>query len=418
MKQAIKFLDELQGLILLIGKKSGHRATILEIKHLKENDPDRYNELVEELNNINTDDLMQSHVLNPESLQGQNQKENIQKVLGRQKGEKYFSKYIDQWGWEQMVNTNLKPESKYQNLVNYSMLHSLKTDLINGSKEMMGYEISNFPILASTATDSFNAQAIKFRDSNESIILFEEQTFYFALKLSKLIISAVPLINGKLNFEQKKIKENISKNLTVIENFSLTIFNSMFPAYKKIPFIIDFPKEKQTFLSTCTDSIEFFIMGHELGHILLNHHDKKNTKEFFALNEYAYLASRNWQKEFEADYSGFIFFSNSMSNIHPMDTSFIGLDLMFTVMHILAEAKQIINGVQNSKISTTHPPPLKRQQKIRMYIQSLLKSYQVPLENAVNVSEVFLEIWDLNLKSSYKETYENLKKFHKEKYRP
>lgn len=400
MKSSQEYLENIQGVILLISYKSNYRPTLNEILNIH---PTIFLDLVEELKSTN-DEFILEQIPSFLTVPTAKSRQSLIDSMGEIEGVKYFEKYFTDAAVQHLTTSNIDLPSKYQNLTSYLIINAIKEQMLESCREL-NYKIDNFPIFASTRTDSFNAKAIRYIDIYPHIVLFEDEVFYFAHLLGKIIASCIPFHNGSFQFDEKPIKDYLIKDFSLIAKFAefLIKTTATVSSRKVTPFNI--PDENVILQKSLTSGMEAFIMGHEMGHIIGGHLDKSDNRSL-SYDDVAELVNPSWDLEFEADDIGLKLALHALKKVNFPDNLLLwGIDALLTYMHIVDEAKSIVNSEEELTYSlgSSHPPPFIRRERIREKYLEITQN-ALGLKVANNISHMLLDIWNA-LKSQYLENY-------------
>ena len=148
-------------------------------------------------------------------------------------------------------------------------------------------------------------------------------------------------------------------------------------------------------------SIEFFIVGHEYGHILAGHLDSQANMRLGSVDQNIKQDFEAWDQEFEADARGFELMINTVEK-DQFPFSFLGAELFFIFLD-LDERISCFWNEGTEKISTGtmhHPPSRDRRDHIIKLAQSVLSPDWLEVYMAMSnaMSEIVESLWE-NLKS-------------------
>jgi hypothetical protein len=123
--------------------------------------------------------------------------------------------------------------------------------------------------------------------------------------------------------------------------------------------------------SILLDSLEYFVIGHEYGHIYYNHFysAKLEAISLNKINNDLVKICTNWEQEFQADIFGAQLIMDMDKSGEKFPFSVLGPELLFSFFYY----KYLFGDKNNDKLrqeSDTHPAPLKRKELVREYILS------------------------------------------------
>lgn len=255
---------------------------------------------------------------------------------------------------------------------------------VKKSAQEMGLSIARDPLLGTIATGRVNGLAIAIPDVQTRIVLIEAGLFNFAYLMCKSVAAAIPMAgmskDGRLSFSASldDIDRSLEQNSEPIRRFfdALTAYVVRGDAQAAEPYAL---RGHQIHLADLLrDSMETFIIGHEMGHVTLGHLDGKRALRAVAPDLQAEAIEESWQEEFEADFIGMHLMIRSLNRDRKVDValSYWGADLFFGCVHVVENAVSILtSGETVTSASETHPPPKMRQMALR---QLLLETVQPP----------------------------------------
>ena len=146
------------------------------------------------------------------------------------------------------------------------------------------------PIFGSLATGNVNAMAIAVPDSKQHIVILEDEIFVYCLLVCKLIARCFPFksttsLDGRtlnsFSTDIDKIDKQIYDTKEIIPKFQDLLCSYIFkgkPSEAK-SYILEAPYDDIS--NSLRITMECFIMGHEFGHLIMNHvGDKRVSAKF------------------------------------------------------------------------------------------------------------------------------------------
>ena len=293
--KSVEFLEDLQGIILLISQRSNYRASLKEVLS---KDPEILKDLVHELKNSDPDNV-RKQLLVAKTMSKEMPKDDLDKLVAK-------LNHLGEANVKERVSDFLKVEksiTKYQNPYTYKTIEDLLSKMMD-TLGSMKYTISELPIFASTQTFNFNACAFIPVNCSIPLVIFEDELFMNCYILSKILVSAIPITFNSLNIGKESVFDHLDENDWVVKKFIEFLFiNTTQSSVAEIkPFQVK-NKEAVHFLSMMTGSIEQFIMAHEMGHVIDGHVYSKNRSEFEICGSEK-ISTPSWDKEFIADKIG------------------------------------------------------------------------------------------------------------------
>ncbi|MDF2451587.1 MAG: hypothetical protein K0S26_1091 [Bacteroidota bacterium] len=228
------------------------------------------------------------------------------------------------------------------------------------------------PYIGTISSGEINAEAYAIKETDIKLLLIESELFTCANLLSKVFALSIPLTNND-SFSFSTAKDQLEKHLH--NKFITERFNDFFHHS-----ILRCPTDsKQYFLNSelleqlsqlLLDSLEYFVIGHEYGHIYLDHLDSSSLQKasLSATNEDLLKIHTSWEQEFQADNVGAQVIIAMDKEGEKFPFSVLGPDLLFTFFHYRTIYSSDDNDIRQE--SDSHPAPLDRKRLVREYILS------------------------------------------------
>ena len=259
----------------------------------------------------------------------------------------------------------------------------------------MKYTIKELPIFASSQTFQLNAMAIAPPGEKKPLIIFEDETFTYCHLLSKVITNCLGESYSSMSIDEEPVRKHLDKHPEIEDKFGelLHVSISKNSIVNVKPFPI-FNLDMKMLLRIITDSMEKYLMGHELGHVI-DGHLEINT-EMSAIGDHSNEINPDWDKEFIADRIGLeiAIEAQSKSGTHS-NYHLIGADTLMTFLHLQHVLKATIKGEKDLvySLNSSHPPPMLRREKMREHYFNITGN-QVGVNIAGNGSKILFELWD------------------------
>ena len=381
-----EFLREIQGIILLIFHQHGVNISVRE---LLEKDQVTYDNLVEMLNNTQSS-ILKIHIRDGRNIPNEIMREYraavVKKYIGLLTDEEH--KEILRFDEEQLVLP-----SEFQNYNSYKLIKSLSDDLIP-SIEKCGYHLKEIPIIASTQTFQFNAMAIGAHRGSKPLILFDDEAFTCCHLISKIFTNSLGEGEDNIRVDYDGLTRHLNQHPEIDIKFRELIQASYkresFHTIQAFPFIT---KELLRYYNVVTNSMEYFLLGHEFGHIIKGHLENKNFMNASSTGHFELIPS--WEKEYEADYVGLRLALTTLQNGNsPPQFHLIGIDILYTYLQIIDEYSALLKDQDELFYSfkRTHPPPSVRRDKLRQHFMDIRQD-EDGLKAAKIASEILFELW-------------------------
>jgi hypothetical protein len=298
-----------------------------------------------------------------------------------------------------------KPPTPYQNPEQYYLIKRLEQEIKEalkaaGKEQLMAN--ANYPLVGTMPTGNVNAKTY-YVNSNEFLVVFEDQLFNFCNMLSKVVASAIQFDkiqlwhrqwkDGKiwdesqLDSEMHILGKDLLKRAEIIDHFCDLIGSYLIggsPGFSK-RYPIETPHDSLAFIML--ESMELFVVGHEYGHIFNGDLGTSRVVSSFVGKEEVKEIIYPWEKEFLADDTGLKLILWSRQTIvnklavtnwdwETIQNAFAlyywGPALFFSSIEIIERAKEILTTgkppppyrqEEGVSIADTHPPPLKRRDR-------------------------------------------------------
>ncbi len=297
----------------------------------------------------------------------------------------------------------------------YSLLRS-SADQIEKAITLEGLQVRPTPVLGTLRTGRVNALTVAVPGSDEYVVLFESELFHFAYLLSKAIVAAMSVSEGKTTAVLSPSREDVIRRLRAAPEV-LARFQQVLIAYAALgrpsaapPYALAEPWA--TVAAQLARSVRLFVLGHEYGHLLAGYH--RATKSASTLpggarvDEYRY----SWAEELEADRWGLRLMVRGEEVAGGLGTSCVdfpfcywGADFYFGCYEVLEDSVSILSGGKTGKrLFQTHPPPEVRRASLRaaLYQSFGPERAERAMELAVAVDGVLRTLWEESQNWLYK----------------
>lgn len=251
--------------------------------------------------------------------------------------------------------------TEYQDPLTYSLLQGLFDEIKESAVHLSKDNQFTFPKSLTYGTaniGTFTAFVADFDAEKDYLLLISDGLFTFANLMAKSIgmLTIQPDSEDgkylKFCFEENSIRSALKNNHDAIIRFADLIFAytiSNHPGYAK-QYTPDLTLAAISGL--LRHSFELFIIGHEYGHLLLNHlditHPKVSDKK-----ELIDTALNNWYEEISADTLGAYLAIGAMKG-YDFVSSYAGVDICLITLTILERLENELK--KKSSGYFTHPP--------------------------------------------------------------
>lgn len=297
---------------------------------------------------------------------------------------------------------SIQLQTKFESIQSYSILKTLFNTIETTAKNI-SLKTKNKPIIGTAFSKEYNAFAEKVPNTDEYLIVFEGELFTLSNLLAKLIALCLPDFKITENavsfsFEVNRIRRHIQSNEVLQNRFADLVYNAIYLGQpnKTQQYFLDEPFGKLQY--ELLFSLELFVVGHEYGHIYCGHLNDNNLIKQLHNGTSIQRISPDWTMEYEADRIGLVLLLHSLTHNNLFPFSFLGPELFFTFLDIDERANNLFaNGKEKRSYgSDTHPPVIKRRNRIRYQLKRSLpkehlESYEVVSAFLENVVELLWE---------------------------
>lgn len=298
------------------------------------------------------------------------------------------------------ASDGLQP-SKYEHAGLYQLISGL-LDQIYRAMEVMGAEIPERPVFGTLRTGRVNGMAIAVEDTPVRIIVLEHGLFGFANLMCKAIAMAIPpkeSSEGKYSYYmgREETVAYIANNPEPSARFfdalcSYVISGDPHRAAQYTP-----GPQLEALASVFRDSMELFILGHELGHVINGHLEGALVRCALPGDVETFEISTEWKQEFEADLFGItVAVQAQLNNGLDLPLSYLGADLFFSCVDIVERAVGILaDGRYQPRTSPTHPPTVMRRELTRHWLKAECERHPDQARGAVEFSDLITEVVEM-----------------------
>lgn len=396
-----RFLENIQELLIYL-KAKGFKISLYElltrdegtleylVEQYKEDHEEVLNQYFERKKNVHA--LMAYHdvenYLRERNINAETLTEDVIK-RSEELFNKAFSKYES--------STESLP-SKFQSLNYFQILNPLLQDLIFACKEL-GYELPPV-VLGSVSTGSVNACAIAV-ENDEAVVILEEDILSFIHLFCKIFVLSTPLRDGNLAIDKESVISKIKEDENILFRFKDFMMSYVIHGSPREsePYYLDFDESDPryqicTFLMMAT---EYFIVAHELGHIIAGHQKERRKVLFMNENNVIRYNQHNWDKEYEADNIGMQLTIQTMMQKHEfnIDFGYVGVELFFIVHEFATKAFKIVREGNEDIINDkrSHPIGSLRIENTRNILRESLNDDELYL-HTIFFPDIFKEIFE------------------------
>jgi hypothetical protein len=302
--------------------------------------------------------------------------------------------------------------SRYQQANDYLLLVSLKSQIEQAVGDL-NWKLPLSPQVGTLPTGSVNAAACPVPNSDELLVVFEDQLFTFVLLLSKVLLRSLPFEgnrDGNLHFstDEAAWKRNLSENPMILRRFQEVLYAYLLAGKPGSAPRYTLEEPYNTIAGELITSTELFIMGHEYGHIIAGHvaHGRSSS----ALPDPAEVPSpaadpaesaqmESWAREFEADSLGLqlMLFAMKRRGITNLRLAYWGADVFLSCLQVVEHGLTIMRqgNEDHIELESDHPPVLFRREMLRGVLRAHAPAEMAEgaVKLAATVEQIINELW-------------------------
>ena len=237
------------------------------------------------------------------------------------------------------------------------------------------------PLVGHLQTGQINAVSMRVPGGSDGyLVLLEDEMPLFASKLSKAVAWAIPhdpadsTGNMSFRFNVDHVTERIEADPEVAERFADIVVTYAIDGSLQRAGHHLVPPGYLNLASMLRDSLEYFVLGHEYAHILLNHLDATPARKGVLPAAEAETLAYSWAQEIDADWMGMVLSINAVIDHEHLDIDFgyLGIGLFFDALDVMDRAVALLQtGDENARQLGSHPPSDLRKQRLRDFLPQL-----------------------------------------------
>lgn len=302
----------------------------------------------------------------------------------------------------------------------------LISSLIDGIEDVLtknSVELPARPRFGTLATGRVNAMTVAVPGGGY-LVLLERELIHFANLVSKALALAFPTSGtdeaGRVGFSTHpdQVAEHLDADPSAVDRFTETVLAYVLTGAPGAaePYILD-TTHYQSLTGLFRDSMEFFVVGHEYGHLLAGHlaSAHRQAAALAADGIEAEEVEFAWRQEFEADVIGAQLGAAAMMAKNGQDLSFgfCGFEVFFGSLEVMDRAVSLMQfGDESARVLGTHPPNADRRRLLREFVKEVLGEEESvgPLGLGQMIESAFDTLWQ--------RASGRLLKLHRAGYRP
>ncbi len=231
------------------------------------------------------------------------------------------------------------------------------------------------PLIGHLQTGQLNAVSMRVPGTSGAyLVLFHDEMPLFASKLSKAVAWAIPHgpadADGMMDFRISvaDVTERIEADPEVAERFAdIVVTYAVDGSLERAGHHL-LPPGYLNLAAMLSNSLEYFVVGHEYAHILLSHLDTTAACKGVLAAAEAEALAYSWAQEIDADWLGTVLSINAgiAHENRDIDFGFLGISLFFDALDVMDRAVALLQtGDENARQLGSHPPSDLRKQRLR-----------------------------------------------------
>jgi hypothetical protein len=304
----------------------------------------------------------------------------------------------------------------------YWLMSSLAEDIERLQPKSPQKELPR-PVFGTLPTGKVNARAILVPTSNEYLLVFESEIFTFCNLLSKIIAQSLPFNLVGSSFEKQGqsreesdwtyslLNEDIAKNIRENRQIQLR-FEQLLLAYilQGSPsfaprYMLRDPH--LSFASLLRRPMELFIMGHEYGHIIGEHHKASKIVSGNILGMKVNEIQYQGKEESEADFTG-LYLTLQIAKEYGYPGAvlvFAGMDVLQRSLSVFSNGVEYPPDVAKHESRGSHPPPSFRREIAQEFMTGTFNVHpsSFPLVLGSAIDKIMKMLWESTRPTIFRE---------------
>lgn len=292
-----------------------------------------------------------------------------------------------------------KPLTRFENPLLYQVLVDL-AEAIETAAEKQSRKIAQRPVIGTLSFGRVNAMSVRLPETEEHLIIFQDQLFTFANLFAKAVAQAIPIVSEGERYgfsvAREEVLEFIEKNGQSVRRFEEVLLAYLFLGSPSAapPYVIAGGTMRVAELLRA--GMELFVLGHEYGHIAAGHLSGNVASARLSMfSEDAEEILWNWQQEVDADTIGLeLTLVAQLTRGYDVSLSYWGCDLLLSCFDVVERSLALARGVE-IQISPTHPPSSVRKERLRKVVVRMIGEEHGPaVMSLADASDVIVEaLW-------------------------
>ncbi|MBB4714567.1 hypothetical protein ACIQNT_25575 [Streptomyces luteogriseus] len=282
------------------------------------------------------------------------------------------------------------PEESY---CEFSIIHGL-------ADRLEKYTPDHFtrPVLGSLETGEINAVTLLAPDARTHLVVFESELTTFANLFSKAVALAMPFNSfgegmNAFFFAPDKVRRHLQDFPEALQRFQEVVLAYLLKGRPRRAPQYFAPPSVEVPAAFLLEGLEFFVLGHEYGHVLAGHlADGHGPRRLLGADDGEVTeVTWKWEQEHEADLLGWHLCMSVMTEECDLAVAHAGVELFFSACETLERAlSMLITGRSDvHRSSATHPPVAERRDVLQMSLREL---YEGEVEPAITLGTAIRHI--------------------------
>jgi hypothetical protein len=303
--------------------------------------------------------------------------EELESLLGKEPGSLDIKGAFS--GYREKILT-LKPPTPYESpalfYVLAQMVHSIRQAV---SADDLRHILPPPLIFGTLPTGQVNARAVLMPGADYYLVLFESGLFSFANEMAKIIAQLLPparLSEYDITIEKPADPDlRVDANPAMVDRFDAVLRAYVVEGNPRRLTHLDIALPYKTMAVVLLRTMELFVLGHELGHLIARHLLKSQRVPSGLGAMSAERVQMNWDQEHEADHWGFNYLMAVEKPSMGLKLCYSGCDLFFSCIRSVERCLNVLQfgpaGEDRQSTVDTHPPVAARREYLRTVIQDI-----------------------------------------------
>jgi hypothetical protein len=265
---------------------------------------------------------------------------------------------------------------------------------IDEAVHRFGLEVQS-PLVASMPMGEPNAMTLPIPNTEQRLVIFDDELMTFAWLLSKVVVRIVgpqlqrprglalrPLFTRRpkgnsLRSGENDVLSRLRAEPDIIKRFVEVLVASVAVRNTSAapPYLL--PPDQMEQATAIATSMELFVLGHEYGHIMRHHVGQVRNLSAGHREDVKHI-NWTWDEEFEADSVGVLLAGRAMRDMGSDPTiAYCGPDYFLSCADLMDRVSMLIETGQEKvqekvQASSSHPPNSDRRERLRSTIAGLV----------------------------------------------